>query len=108
MAVLTVQDISLAGVTPSYAAAAAAGDTFANDGKTLLHVKNTGTQKTVTVAIPVACSQGQTHTTAVIVPATTGDKMIGPFPPERYNNASGLVSMTYSSETAVTVMVGSL
>ena len=32
MAVLIVQQVALAGLTPTYAAAAAGGDSFANDG----------------------------------------------------------------------------
>lgn len=105
MAVLTVQQASLAGLTPTYAAASAGGDSFPNDGNIVLHVKNTnGSQRTVTVASQKAATPGLAPSNnAVVVAATNGDKVIGPFDPSVWNDANGSVQVTYSAETGVTV-----
>ncbi len=104
MAQLTVQKVVPAGLGPTYQAAAGGGDTFLNDGQTMLHVKNTsGGAITVTVNSIAACDQGFDHDVVVSVPATTGDRMIGPFPTGRFNDANGLVSITYSGVTNLTV-----
>lgn len=105
MATLTVQTISLTGLEPTYAAAAAGGDEFPNDGRTFLHVKNTNAAtRTVTINSRSNCDQGFDHDPAVVIDATTGDTMIGPFDTARFNDpATGRVSVTYSAVTGVTV-----
>lgn len=105
MAVLTVQDATRAGVTPTWNTAAAGGDSFANDGKVIAIVKNSGTEKTLTIPL-VETVDGQTPASkTVTIPATTGEKLIGPFPTIVYNDANGRVNFTYSLETGVTVGV---
>lgn len=100
MAVLTVQNIVAAGLNPSYAAAAAGGDTFANDGRTLFHVKNAHSAAwTVTIAAARACNFGTLHNGGGSVP-NADDIFFGPFPPERFGET---VSVTYSGVTALTV-----
>lgn len=102
MASLTVQDVSVAGVVPSYGAANSGGDTFVNDGKTYIHVK-AGAGGALNVTIPaVACDQGTVHNTVVAV-ANTSEKIIGPFPTNRYGDASNVVSVAYSQVTNVTI-----
>lgn len=105
MAVLTVQQVALAGLNPSYAAAAAGGDSFLNDGKVVLHVKNTnGSARTVTVASQRPATPGLAPANnAVSVPATTGDRFIGPFDPGIWNDANGAVQVTYSADAGVTI-----
>lgn len=103
MAVLTVQDVTAAGLTPTYVAASAGGDSFVNDGRTVLHVKNGDTvAHTVTIVSAKTCNQGFQHNIQVTVGAGS-DKMIGPFPTDRFNNDSGQVSVTYDGVTSVTV-----
>lgn len=100
MAELTVQVIAQAGLNPSYGAAAAGGDTFENDGKTYLHVKNGGAGSiTVTVDADKNCDQGFDHNASVAVPAG-GERIIGPFPLHQY---PAKPSVTYSGVTSVTV-----
>lgn len=108
MAALTVQTLTLTGVAPTYNAAAAGGDTFVNNGKTFLHVKNTGASTTVTVDSVTACNQGSDHDSVTTVPATTGDRMIGPFEMSRFNSGTGTAAITYSQVTGITVAVVSL
>lgn len=102
---LTVQVIAIAGTTPSYAAAAAAGNYFTNDGRTFLQVKNAGggSDCAVTIDSYVACDQGSTHDVSVTVVKTSGDKMIGPFNPKRFNDSSSYVNVGYDQVTSVTV-----
>lgn len=104
MAVLTIQPAAHTGLNPSYAAASAGGDQFPPGEDVMLHVKNAdATSKTVTVLSPTPCSQGATHNLAVAVPAGT-ERMIGPLPAGRFAQPStGLVHVTYSAVTAVTV-----
>lgn len=103
MAQLAVQSASATGLTPAFAAAAAGGDSFANDGRTVLHAKNGGAGAiTVTVNSQQACDQGFDHDLAVAIPAGQ-ERMIGPFPQSRFNDSSGLVQVTYSDVTSLTV-----
>lgn len=105
MAVLTVQQSSLAGLTPTYAAAAAGGDSFPNDGKVVLHVKNVNAAaRTVTVTSQKTSTPGLAPANnAVVVPLTVGDKIIGPFDQNIWNDANGSVQITYSAVTDVTI-----
>ncbi len=102
---LTVQAAVLAGLTPAYAAANADGNYFPNSGKEFLHIKNSGISTVVTIDSPAACNQGTQHDVAVTVPPTTGDKIIGPFPKERFNDGSGNCHLTYAQVTGITIAV---
>ncbi len=108
MALLATQSITRAGLAPAYAAAAGGGDTFAPDADTFLHVKNaSGGALTVTIATPRTDTWGNPIAdNAISVPATTGDRMIGPFPAEAYGDpTTGLASITYSGVTSLTIGV---
>lgn len=106
MAKLTVQDVTRSGLNPSYQAAAAGGDSFANNGETFFHAKNanTTTARTVTIASQVTDPPPGTaaQDVAVSIPAS-GERMIGPFPVRPFNDADGLVQVTYSTEADLTV-----
>jgi hypothetical protein len=106
MATLSPQTIVQAGITPTYAAAAVAGDQFLNDGRTFIQLKNTnGSTRTVTIATSGTISGRAIADDAVVIPVTTGDKMIGPFPQGIYNDANGYVQLTYSAVTDLTIAV---
>ncbi len=109
MALLTVQTVTKDGITATYAAAAAAGDTFANNGKTFIIVKNANvsTARTVTIDSLTSCNYGHDHNIAVSVPASS-EKWIGPFETTRFNSAAGIVTATYSSEADLTVAAVSI
>lgn len=110
MALLTTQKPVGTGVAITYSAATTGpGDTFRNTGKEFMHVKNgSGSPVTVTFDSPATCSFGiaanAAHDRVVSVPAT-GDRMIGPFATNQFNNNSSLVVVTYSDVTTVTVAV---
>lgn len=108
MAQLTVQKLTGAGITPTYAAADVAGDKFANNGRQFLVVKNGGASPiTITVNSQKPCNYGFDHDQEVSVDAS-GEKWIGPFDPNRFNDAEGNVNIAYSGVTSVTVAVVSL
>jgi hypothetical protein len=106
MALLSTQLVTRAGVAPAYAAAAAGGDTFSPDQDTFIHLKNaSGSAITVTIVTPRNDQWGNAIAdNTVSVPATTGERMIGPFPAESYADPTlGTASMTYSAVTSLTV-----
>jgi hypothetical protein len=92
--VLAVQDVSDAGITPSYTVSLTATTNtyqFVND--------------TVTIST-FALNRG--HALAAItltVPATTGDIMWSKIAPSIFNDANGLVNMVFSETTGLTVAV---
>jgi hypothetical protein len=103
MALLTLQSISLPSLTPSYGAVSAS-DTIANaDDRTFLHVKNaSGTQDTVTIVIPGNDQFGSAiPDPTVVVPITTGDRMI-PLTPAMADPSTGLITVTHSQTASVT------
>lgn len=106
MAILTVQTVSLAGSVITLGAAAAGGDSFPNSGNVYFRVNNgSGASINVTFDAPNADNFGvinDAHDVVVAV-AAGAQKTIGPFPPERFNDANGRVQVTYSSATTVTV-----
>lgn len=104
MATLTTQTITQAGTTPTYVAAAAGGDKLNPGPTTFVHVKNGGAGSiTVTVDSVAPCSQGADHNLVVSVP-NGEERMIGPLPADRFASATdGLVSITYSGVTTVTI-----
>lgn len=103
MAVLTVQTIAIAGLEPTYAAAAGGGDSFPNTGDQFLHVKNGGVgDVTVTLTTP-ATVEGVAIADPTVVVTAGEDRMIGPFPPSIFNDGNGRVAVGYSGVTSVTV-----
>jgi hypothetical protein len=104
MATLTAQALVIGGLNATYGSATSGGDKVMPGDRVFLHVKN-GAGSTVTVTIAAnPTSRGLTVTPpAVSVPAS-GDRFIGPLPADTYAAASdGLVAITYSSATSVTV-----
>lgn len=101
---LIPQAVNLAGLTPTYGAAVAS-TTVPCSERTFLHVKNTaGSSMTVTLTA-TATVRGQVAADVVVtVPATTGDKLIGPITPELFAGAlDATCAVAYSSTTSVNV-----
>jgi hypothetical protein len=105
MADLTVQQQTVAGSTPTFAAAAVGGDAIpGNDGRVVLRVLNGGVGAiTVTIVGQSKCDQGFTHSAVVNVPNGAAVVEIGPFNGARFNDGNGKVQITYSGVTSVTV-----
>ncbi|HET6528955.1 MAG TPA: hypothetical protein VFG39_09430, partial [Balneolaceae bacterium] len=102
MADVPVQKVTLSGLSPSFQAADSAGDSFVNDGKTILHfVNDDAVEKMVTVESVSKCNFGFDHDLTLTVPATSELKA-GPFPTARFN-ADGKVTIAYDDVTSLTV-----
>ena len=101
---VTTQEISRGGITPSYAAGSASNTYhLPNDGRTYLHFKKTGAGAcNVTIQTPGTVDSQAVADRVVQVPATTGDKKIGPFPRDVYNDGSGELVFTLSEATGLT------
>jgi hypothetical protein len=77
---------------------------FVNNGDVVLHVKNTNASpRIVTITTPRTVDGVAVADPAITIPATTGDKIIGPFPPATFNNAGGLVYVDFDASTGVTI-----
>lgn len=99
------QTPSLTGLNLTMNAAAGGGDSFENNGNVLLRVNNgSGAPITVTADGPRPDSFGITdnsHDLALTIPA--GENRIwGPFPTNRFNDANGRVQLAWSGVTTVT------
>lgn len=104
MSLRTPQVIALTGITPTLTAAEVGGDEFVNSGRDFIHIKNGDASPiTVTINSQVDCNQGVDHDVEVVVPASTGEKFIGPFPKDRFNDEANKVQITYSAVTSVTI-----
>lgn len=103
MPLLTPQVINRAGLSPTYGAAVASTTIPCGD-RVFLQVKNAaGSSMTVTLTA-TAKVEGQAAADLVVtVPATTGDKMIGPISRALFaSDTDGNCAVTYSSTTSVT------
>jgi len=102
VALLNTQQVGITGTTPAYGAVASS-DTIIPDDRSFLIVKNaSGSADTCTVVIP-GTEYGQARPdVAVTVPATNGERWIGPFTADMADPATGLVTVTHSQTTSVT------
>jgi len=105
MAILTPTQISRVGVLETLAAATVTGDVLPNTGKEFITINN-GSGTTLTVTLPFASTVNvdtvdPTDRTVSILAGAR--KIMGPFPPSLYSNASGQVAINYSAVTDVTV-----
>lgn len=104
MATLTSQQISLAPAASTLAAASVGGDKVAPGDTTFLEVLNSsGSSITVTIDSVTPSNYGD-DTNVVVTVAAGARKKIGPLRASRFAGAvDGLVSVTYSDVTTVTV-----
>src|SRR4051794_36804128 len=97
MATLATQQISLTGLAATFAAVGAS-DKFTPDERTVLHFKNSNAAtRTVTIDSKVLSDLGTDVNVAVVIPADTGDIVIGPFPAQRFMGSDGLADISYSA-----------
>ena len=107
MATLTAQVMTRAGLEVTYSAATVSPgyDQFLNYGNQFIHIRNghSGDQ-TVTISTPATLDGLDVNPRSVVITANE-ERFIGPFPPAVYNNSSGLVTLSYSGVTALTLAV---
>ena len=110
MADLTIQKVVEAGLSASYANAAAGGDAVLNvTGDVVLHVQN-GHTSSQTVTVPAQRTSqnvadfGELSKSNIQVAIPAGeDRFIGPFPKAAFNDGAGKVQITYSGVTSLTI-----
>lgn len=104
MAILATQTVALAGLNPTYAAAAGGGDKVECGDRNFLHVKN-GAGSPVTVTLTATASvRGQAVGNVTVSVPASGERMIGPLQPDLLQNSTdSLCAVGYSSATSVTV-----
>jgi hypothetical protein len=105
MALLTAQSIVKTGLAPVYSAVNSS-DTIAvaNGVQTFLHVKNGNASPSVVTLVDNGKTPAGSAATnpTVSVPATTGDRMIGPISAALADPTTGLVTVQYSVTATVT------
>lgn len=80
------------------------GDSFRNDGRTILIVTNADTEATRTLTFtPTATPKGLTITPIVVEVGEEETVLIGPFRPRYFNNGAGEVTWEYDDETDLTI-----
>lgn len=103
MATIPVNAAAMTGANTVYYSIVAGGDTFLNDGKTLLLVKNSGSSCSVTVT-PQKLINGLTIQPVTYAVTSAADARLGPFDPSIFNTAAGAAVLTYSGGTATTTI----
>jgi hypothetical protein len=103
MALLTPQQIGITGPTITHAAAGAS-DTVKPDDRLFLHYLNTNAAtRDITVVVP-GTKFGQALADVVVtIAATTGEEFIGPITRDLADPDTGLVTVTTSAQTNLTV-----
>jgi hypothetical protein len=104
MALIPVQTMTQTGLTPSLQAASAGGDTYIPGNQTFLMIKNaSGSPITVTI-VTTATAFGQLVADVFVLVAAGATTLAGPYDPgEVAAPPSGLVSITYSGVTSLTI-----
>ena len=105
---LVPQRINDVGVTPTRTGSLSTSNTYIvrNTGRMWLHFKKSGAGAcVVTIQTPKTVGGLAVAERTLTVPATTGDKTIGPFPPGTYNDALGDLRFTLSDIAGLDVAV---
>jgi hypothetical protein len=104
MATLAYQQVKTSGVALSLAAANGGGDSIPPNANGALVVKNGGGSGiTVTVVVPGNTKYGPANPDIAVSVAAGATELIGPLPNDLRNPTTGLVDLTYSGVTTVTV-----
>lgn len=104
MAELTPEQVDQDGLNATYNAVAAS-DTFDNDGKTIIHVKNDdASSNTVTITTTKTVQGLAVADISTAIPAGE-DRFFGPFPKDVYNDSNGEVTVSHSNTTSNTMAI---
>jgi hypothetical protein len=104
MATLSYVQPTIGGTNPGFAAAAGGGDSVAPNDRGYLHYKNgSGGSITVTVVVPGNTKYGQANPDVAVAIPAGAERLIGPFPSDLVNTSTGLVDITYSGVSSLTV-----
>lgn len=104
MATLSYKQATIAGTNPAMAAATVSGDKIApNSRGALLVLNGSGGAITVTIAWPGNSKYGPANPDPTVSVPAAGYRLIGPFGDDLADPIDGLVAITYSAVTSVTV-----
>lgn len=104
MALLTPVQAKLTGTALVMGAAAGGGDTIHAGEHTAVIVTNGGVGSiTVTVVVPGNTDHGQAEPDVPVTVAAGATKILGPFDADLEDPTDGLIDITYSGVTSVTV-----
>lgn len=104
MSTLTYQQATIAGTTFTTQAAQVGGDKVAPHPRGFVLVENADASPvTVTIATPGNDKYGQARPDIPITVAASSKKLIGPFPNDLASDVDGLVAITYSGVTSLSV-----
>lgn len=102
MALLAEQQVGVLGITPTFVAATSGGDTIAPDDNLILAIHNAdGSAHTVTLVRP-GTEYGQANPDVSLAVAAGATSYMA-VPREFVDPATGLIGVTYSAVTSVTV-----
>lgn len=103
MATATTQVIAITGLAETFVAASTIDKAECGD-RTFLHVKNVNAAtRTITLATPGTVGGNAIADAAIVIPANTGDLLIGPLTRAIYGDSDGNVGITWSATTDVTI-----
>jgi hypothetical protein len=104
VALLTTQQVAMTGLAPTYSAVTASDTIPTESDGMFLHVKNANASPcTVTITDNSRTVAGAASANfSVSVPATTGDRLIGPIPRAAASSGAGTITVTYSPTSSVT------
>lgn len=106
MAILTVYTPGPAGAVVPSVVPSLAGDSFPNNGRSLVIFQNGGgAPQTVTFAATGVLANGAVVANVAMVVTNGTVGVAGPFPPEQFNDANGRVAITYSGNTSTLIRV---
>lgn len=109
MATLTYKQATVAGTNPAMAAASAGGDKVApNDRGALLVLNGSGAPIDVTIVWPGNTKYGPANPDPVVAVPAGAYRLIGPFGSDLASSIDGLVAITYSAVTTVSVAAVSI
>ena len=109
MATITAQQITQAGLQPTYTAASAAGDKVLNTGIQYFHVKNASSASVTSTVTPVITTVVDpllgtlVKEVATLVLAAGKEGFLGPFETEAFNSTTGTIEIKYTAVSSVTV-----
>ncbi|MBA7465164.1 hypothetical protein ES707_00326 [subsurface metagenome] len=101
---ITPQRVVLTGIKPTYENAQDEGNEFVNSGRHFIHAKTTA-EVTIHITSQVDCNQGVNHPVPVAITIAEAEKMIGPFPKDRFNDPAGKVQITYTPTTGAGITI---
>ena len=105
---LTVQPIIRTGLTASYSDATTGGIAFANEGRSVVHIKNgSGATTTLTIVTPGTVDGLAISDRTVQIAAAT-EEFIGPFQPGIYNQSTDVVHVDISTASTTSIAVMSI